>query len=159
VADRYDRQKLIILCYVGYGLSFGLLLWTALSETRSVVFIFVILVILGVMRVFNAPVSRAFLPQIVPEADLPNAIAWTSTFFQSASILGPAAGGVIYAEFRGPGAVYAAAILLNAIAIVCTGRIKAKAKPRPREPFNSKTVLAGLHYIWREKVVLGSLSL
>lgn len=159
VADRYDRRKLIILCYIGYGLSFGLLLWTALAETRLVAFIFVILVILGIMRVFNAPVSRAFLPQVVPEEDLPNAIAWASTFFQGASILGPAAGGVIYAAFRGPGAVYVTSILLNVIAIVCTVRIQAAAKPRPREPFSAKSVLAGLHYIWREKVVLGSLSL
>ena len=159
VADRYDRQKLVILCYIGYGLSFGLLLWTAMRATGSVSFIFVVLAILGVLRVFNAPVSRAFLPQLVPDEDLPNAIAWASTFFQGASILGPAAGGVIYAAFRGPGAVYIVAMMLTVVALACTLKITSPAKPRPREPFNSKTVLAGLHYIWREKVVLGSISL
>ncbi|HTQ62937.1 MAG TPA: MFS transporter [Candidatus Solibacter sp.] len=159
VADRYDRQKLIMLCYIGYGLSFGLLLWTALREGRSVFPIFIILVILGVMRVFNAPVSRAFLPQLVPEEDLPTAIAWASSFFQGAAILGPAAGGVIYAAFRGPGAVYVTAMILTLVAVTCVIAIKAEAKPRAREPFNSKTVFAGLHYIWREKIVLGSLSL
>lgn len=159
VADRYDRRKLVMLCYIGYGLSFGLLLWTALHANGSVSFIFVVLAILGVLRVFNAPVSRAFLPQLVPDEDLPNAIAWASTFFQGASILGPAAGGVIYAAFRGPGAVYIVAMILAVVALACTLKIKSPAKPRPREPFNSKTVLAGLHYIWREKVVLGSISL
>jgi MFS family permease len=159
VADRYDRQRLVILCYIGYGVSFGLLFWTALRATGSVSFIFVVLAILGILRVFNAPVSRAFLPQLVPEEDLPNAIAWASTFFQGASILGPAAGGVIYAAFRGPGAVYITAMLLTVAALACTLKIKAPAKSRPREPFSSKSVLAGLHYIWREKVVLGSISL
>src|SRR5208282_3590109 len=38
-------------------------------------------------------------------------------------------------------------------------RIKFLAKPRPREPISAKTVLVGLRYIWRKKVVLGSISL
>lgn len=157
-ADRYDRQKLVTLCYIGYGVSFGLLLWRALRGT-GVVFIFAVLVLLGIIRVFNAPVSRAFLPQVVAEEDLPGAIAWASTFFQGASILGPAAGGVIYAAFRGAAAVYATAILLTIAALACILRIKAQPRIIAREPFNAKAVFAGLHYIWREKVVLGSISL
>ena len=157
-ADRYDRQKLVTLCYIGYGLSFGLLLWSALRGT-GVAFIFAVLVLLGIIRVFNAPVSRAFLPQVVAEEDLPGAIAWASTFFQGASILGPAAGGVIYAAFRGAAAVYATAILLTIAALACILRIKAQPRIIAREPFNAKAVFAGLHYIWREKVVLGSISL
>ena len=159
VADRYDRQRLVILCYIGYGLSFGLLFWTALRATGSVSFIFVVLTILGILRVFNAPVSRAFLPQLVPDEDLPNAIAWASTFFQGAAILGPALGGMIYAAFRGPSAVYATAMVLTLLAVLCVAKIKAEARPRVREPFSSRTVFAGLHYTWREKIVLGSLSL
>src|SRR5580693_2095797 len=41
-ADRYDRLKLIVFCYIGYGLSFGLLLLTAVRGVRSVFVIFVI---------------------------------------------------------------------------------------------------------------------
>src|SRR5262249_14121251 len=33
------------------------------------------------------------------------------------------------------------------------------SKPFPREPVSMKTVLAGLHYIWRKKIILGSISL
>ena len=33
------------------------------------------------------------------------------------------------------------------------------SKPRPREPVSLKNVLAGLHYIWRKKIILGSISL
>jgi MFS family permease len=159
VADRYDRRKLIVLCYIGYGVSFGLLLFTTLHNLRSAAFIFLVLALLGTVRAFNAPVSRALLPQLVPEEDLPNAITWASTFFQGSTILGPAAGGVIYAAFRGPGAVYATAVALTILALVCAVRLKTESKPRPREPVSLKTALAGVHYIWREKVVLGSISL
>src|SRR5258708_32425778 len=38
-------------------------------------------------------------------------------------------------------------------------RINLRAKARPREQFTLKSVLAGLHYIRKRKVVLGSISL
>src|SRR5580704_6561210 len=159
VADRYDRRRLIVFCYIGYGLSFGLLLLTALRGVRSIFFIFVILVILGIVRAFNGPVSRALLPQLVPEEIFTNAVAWASTLFQGAAILGPAIGGIIYAAFRGPGAVYAVAMAMAVVALICTLRIKMQERSRDRAPVSSTTVLAGLRYIWREKVVLGSISL
>jgi MFS family permease len=159
VADRYDRRKLIVICYLGYGACFGLLLLTPLQGASSVFFIFVVLVFLGVARAFNAPVSRALVPQLVPAEVFPNAVAWASTMFQGAAILGPALGGIIYAAFRGPAAVYALAMAMAIVALICTLKMKTEERARPREPVNRATVLAGLRYIWREKVVLGSISL
>jgi MFS family permease len=46
-----------------------------------------------------------------------------------------------------------------ASAALTTLRIETQSKQRPREPVNLKTILAGFHYIWREKVILGSISL
>ena len=159
VADRYDRRKLIVICYLGYGACFGLLLLTPLQGASSVFFIFVVLVFLGVARAFNAPVSRALVPQLVPAEVFPNAVAWASTMFQGAAILGPALGGIIYAAFRGPAAVYALAMAMAIVALICTLKMKTQERARAREPINRATVLAGLRYIWREKVVLGSISL
>jgi MFS family permease len=159
VADRYDRRKLIVTCYVGFAVCGALLLVTAERNVRSAYYIFAVLVVLGVVRAFNGPVSRALLPQLVPEEHFPNAVAWASTFFQGAAILGPALGGVIYAFFRGPAAVYGLAMIMAIAALVCTLQIKLQAKPRVREPVNLTTVLVGLRYIWREKLILGSISL
>jgi MFS family permease len=159
VADRYDRRKLIVICYVGFALCCSLLLLTAVRDVRSVVYIFAVLVLLGVVRSFTGPVSRALLPQLVPEEHFPSAVAWASTIFQGAAILGPALGGIIYAFFRGPAAVYVLAVLMAIAAIICTLQINTQAKPRAREPINFTTVSAGLRYIWREKLILGSISL
>ncbi len=159
VADRYDRRKLIVICYIGFAICCGLLLLTTIGHLRSVYPIFAVLVLLGVVRSFTGPVSRALLPQLVPEEHFPNAVAWSSTIFQGAAILGPSLGGLIYAFFRGAGAVYVLAILMAVVAVVCTLQIKSEAKARPREPVNVRTVLAGFRYIWREKVILGSISL
>lgn len=159
VADRYDRRKVIVVCYAGFAICCGLLLLTALRQVHTVPYIFAVLVLLGVVRSFNGPASRAFLPQIVPEEHFPNAVAWASTTFQGAAILGPALGGIIYALFRGPGTVYGLAAAIACVAIYCVARININEKARVREPVNSRTVLAGLRYIWREKLILGSISL
>lgn len=159
VADRYDRRKLIVICYVGFALCCSLLLLTAVRDVRSVVYIFGVLVLLGIVRSFTGPVSRALLPQLVPKEHFPSAVAWASTIFQGAAILGPALGGVIYAFSRGPSAVYVLAVLMAIAAIICTLQINTQAKPRAREPISLTTVSAGLRYIWREKLILGSISL
>jgi MFS family permease len=159
VADRHDRRKLIVICYVGFALCCGLLLVTSMRNVRSVYYIFAVLVLLGVVRSFTGPVSRALVPQLLPEEHFTNAVAWASTIFQGAAILGPALGGLIYAFFRGPSAVYILAVIMAIAAVICTLKIKTESKPRTREPINLTTVSAGLRYIWREKVVLGSISL
>ncbi|MGC2287738.1 MAG: MFS transporter [Candidatus Acidiferrum sp.] len=162
VADRYDRRRVIVTCYSGFTLCSMLLLLAAVHDIRdahAVDYIFAVLALLGIVRSFNGPVSRALLPQLVPEEHFPNAVAWASTIFQGAAILGPALGGIVYAAFRGPTAVYSLAAAMAAAAIACVLRIEAREKPRAREPVNSKTVLAGLRYIWREKLILGSISL
>lgn len=158
-ADRFDRRKLLVVCYVGFALCAALLLLVSLQHYRTVGPIYGVLVLLGVVRSLNGPVSRAFLPQLVSEEHFQNAVAWHSTIFQIGTILGPSLGGLIYAFFRGPAAVYAAALASYVLAILCTTLIKLKARTRAREPINLKTVLAGIAYIWRHKVVLGSISL
>jgi MFS family permease len=159
LTDRFERRKLIVLCYTGFAACSGSLLYVSLLGTKSVYPIYVISVLLGVVRSLNGPVSRALLPQLVPEEHFPNAIAWASSVFQFATILGPSLGGIVYAAFGGPSAVYALSMTVATTAALATLRIKTQSRQRAREPINFNTILAGFHYIWREKVILGSISL
>jgi MFS family permease len=159
VIDRANRRTVLVLCYFGYVVCSSLLLGVALRAGRSVGLIYCVLVLIGVVRSFNGPVSRAILPQLVPEDHFPSAVAWASSIFQAATILGPALGGVVYAAFGGPVIVYGTAAAAASIAVLTTMRIKVRAKTRNREPVTLDTVLAGFRYIWREKVILGSISL
>jgi MFS family permease len=158
-ADRLDRRRLLGACYLGYAICAGLLLAITLSHTRSIAEIYAVMTLVGVVRSFNAPTSRALLPQLVPEEHFPNAVAWSSSTFQAATILGPALGGFVYAFFRGPSGVYALAAAAGILAAASLLRIRMTAKPRPRERYSWKVVLAGIVYIWRQKVILGSISL
>jgi MFS family permease len=158
-ADRYDRRKVLTLGYAGFAVCSALLLGITLRGAHSVIPIYVVSLLVGVVRSFNGPASRAILPVLVPEEVFHSAFAWGATIFQTATILGPAAGGLIYASFRGPAGVYAGAMITAAAAAISMLGVKPQFRPRPREAFSWKTVLAGMRYIWHEKLVLGSISL
>jgi MFS family permease len=159
IVDKFDRRVILVLCYCGYVLCSTLLLIVALRGDKSVASIYGILVLIGVVRSFNGPVSRAILPQLVPQHHFPSAVAWTSSVYQAATILGPAAGGVTYAAFHGPAFVYGASAAAATVAALATMQIKTTPKTQNREPVNRDSMLAGFRYIWREKLILGSISL
>ena len=158
-SDRFDRRKVLGFCYAGYALCSGLLLVLAERGTYAIRPIYAVLILLGVVRSFNGTASRSILPQLVPEEHFPNAVAWNATTFQAATILGPSLGGILYAAFHGPSAVYATAMLTAVGALLSTFRIKAQQRVRKREPLTMKAVFAGLHFIWSNKLVLGAISL
>jgi len=116
-------------------------------------------VMIGIVRSFNGPASRSILPQLVPQEHFANAVAWNATIFQASTVLGPSFGGIIYAAFRGPSAVYVIAMVTAIGATLTTFRIKAEVKARPREPLNLKTLFAGLRFIRNNKLILGAISL
>jgi MFS family permease len=158
-ADRFNRKNLVMLCYVGFAICYALLFQIARMRTQQVAPIYAVLILLGVVRAFNAPAARSLLPLLVPMEVFPSAVAWNATTFQGATILGPALGGVLYAAFRGPAGVYAVALAVSALAIATLLRITTTEPERPHEEVSARSVLAGLHYIWTHKIILGSISL
>ncbi len=159
-SDRFERNKVLTACYAGYGVCFALLLMLSERGVPSISSIYVVLVLIGVVRSFNSTASRAILPQLVPTEHFPNAVAWNASIFQAATILGPSFGGIVYAAFNGPSAVYVIAMVTAVGATISSFRIKPELKTRPaREPMTVRTVFAGLHYIWNKKLILGAISL
>src|ERR1700751_3261489 len=158
-SDRFERRNVLSACYAGHGVCFTLLLLLARRGVASTAAIYVVLVMIGVVRSFNGPASRSILPQLVPEEHFANAVAWNATIFQASTVLGPSFGGIVYAAFRGPSAVYVIAMVTAIGATVTTFRIKPEVKARPREPLNLKTLFAGLHFIKNNKLILGAISL
>src|SRR5205807_2138264 len=105
--DRFNRRNLLVVCQCGFALCSALLLLISLGHTGSVRLIYAVAVIMGIVRAFNGPTGQALLPTLVTQEHFPNAVAWSATFFQSATILGPILGGTIYALTHGPSPVYA----------------------------------------------------
>ena len=158
-ADRFNRRNIVALCYAALGMASTALFVLTINGSRSVHAIYATLTLVGVARAFNGAAGQSMVPQLVPEEHFPNAVAWAQTVFNVAVIVGPALGGFIYAAFRGPKAVYGCSMLAATISVVLVIRIKLSPAKRKREPVSLNTLLAGLHFIWKKRLVLGTISL
>lgn len=158
-ADRFNRRNIVTLCYAGLALSSTLLLLLTLRGSHSVHAIYAVLVLVGVVRSFNGAAGQAMVPQLVPEEHFPNAVAWAQTVFNTAVIIGPALGGLIYAIFRGPVAVYASSMVAGVVSVIAVSRIRLNPAKRDHEPVTLATIFAGFRFIWEKKLILGLISL
>ena len=114
-------------------------------------------VVLGALRAVQMPAQQALTPLLVPAADLPRALAFSSAGLQGAVIAGPALGGLIYAV--GPSATYFSCAVLFAVASLLCMRIRYHHEPPPHEPPSWQSMLAGLRFVAGNKVVLGAVTL
>ena len=158
-ADRFNRRKIVTLCYFGLGLASTALFLLTITGSRSVHAIYAVLTLVGVVRSFNGAAGQSMVPQLVPERDFPNAVAWAQTVFNAATIIGPALGGLIYAVFRGPAAVYASSIAAAAISVIAMSRVRLNPAKRERVEVSLATLFAGFRFIWEKKLILGLISL
>ena len=166
-ADRYDRRGIILLCYTVQLVCTAGLLYFALYGTRHVWPIYTVLVGIGMGRAFSGPASSAMLPSLVPKAHFVNAVTWGATIYQSANILGPAVGGLLFTlqltgtlhQWNGAAIVYAFTLLMLAGFLVMIGMIRTRVTLAEKKAFDVRTMLAGLEYVWRTKLLLGSISL
>jgi len=158
-ADRVPRRRILEFCLAGFSVCSALLLFFTLRGVASVLPIYGVLVLNGVIRAFNGPASQAFLPLLVEERHFPNAVAWSSSIFQASTVLGPAAGGLLYGAFAGPVPVYVMAALDYLAACLLVSLMRLDHPQRPRGAARVAVILEGLRYIWRNQLILGAISL
>lgn len=156
-ADRYNRRMIAGICFVGEAICSAVILYLTWTGTITVGIIFFLLVLFGVGRAFVNPATQSLVPNLVPEKDLPSAVALASSSWQVATIVGPAIGGVLYGI--GAEIAYGAAFAFFLIGALCAFLIpKPPHKTVPERP-SWRSLSAGLRYIWNEKIVLGAISL
>ncbi len=158
-SDRFDRRRVLLICFAGYMLCSSLLLGYTLRGHRAVLPMYAVLTLLGIFRAFSGPASQSFLPSLVPEEHFPNAVAWGSSIFMLATILGPALGGLVYGFTKSAVGVYATALIMYGGAIVSIAFVQTRTGRLEQKNISIDTVLAGFRYVWRQKIVLGSISL
>ncbi len=158
-ADHFPRKRIITCCYGAFSITSLLLLIFALHGIRHVWPIYLALLWNGTVRAFNGPAGQSLLPLIVPAEHFQNAVTWSASVFQIAVILGPMAGGFLYGWTGSPMPVYAAAMTAYLTALALFSRLTLGSAVRPRMPVSLETLFEGLRFIWRNKLVLGSMSL
>jgi MFS family permease len=156
-ADRYDRKKLLLACLAGEIVSVLILAVATLRGQASPLLLLLTAALFGASRAFFAPANTALGPMLVPRNLLPRAIAWNSLAWQTASIAGPAVGGLLV--FISPQTAYFTAFGLYVVAALLVLTIRKNAQPEVNPGSRWQLMKEGLGYVWRQKIVFGAISL
>lgn len=155
-ADRFPRERILQCCFGAFAVVSATLVALSWRGLHQVWPIYAVLVLQGVVRAFTTPAAQALIPLTVPEEHFPNAVAWASSAFQGAMVLGPSIGGALYGIFGSPVPVYmtSSASCLIGMALISRvriGHVKLEAA--------QTHILEGLRYLWRSKLTLGAVTL
>ncbi|WP_200828812.1 MFS transporter [Caballeronia choica] len=157
VADRYDRRTIAFICQAIEGVAALVLCVGAWHAWQSVGLIYAIAMITGAARAFESPSMAALLPNLIPRTQLQHATAWSTSANQTAQILGPAMGGLLYGV--GASSVYGVVACAFLVAAVLVMSIRIDEAVRMRAPLSFEALFSGIAFIRRKPVILGALSL
>jgi len=157
VADRYQRRLVVVVCELAQAAGTAALALGSLGGWLGRDGILTIVAILGAARAFENPARAALLPHLVPLSTLPRAIASVTSAGQTARIVGPALGGVLYT--LGPTVVYAIVAALYVLGSSLVAFVRAAAPGDGGPAMTSDSLFSGIAFIVRERLLLGLLSL
>ena len=126
IADRFPKRRLLMTTQVGMLVQALLLGILTLTDTVQLWHVYVLALSLGVMNALDNPVRQTLVGELVPPADLGNAVALNSLSFNTSRLLGPSLGGVTIALIG-----VAGCFLLNAASFVAViaGLLMIRTRP------------------------------
>lgn len=113
-ADRYSKRKVIAVSQVVLGLTAALLGVLAVAGWVAPWHVYVIAFVFGTGAAFDTPARQAFVNEMVPRSQLPNAVGLNSASFNLARMIGPAAAGMLIAAMGSGIGATGWVILINA---------------------------------------------
>ncbi len=181
IADRFNRKNIVLVAtaiqtvlftIAGFSSRYARLLpfthagpawWT---HDPHVPILYGLLVCNGACRAINQPAKASLLPMLVPAALLPNAITWNSSLFELSNVAGPTIAGFMIAAMGedpfiswGYTVVYWTYAVCQIIQWINILRIELVNPARRREPPTLETLLAGVRFVFADKVILGIITL
>ncbi|HUK01503.1 MAG TPA: MFS transporter [Steroidobacteraceae bacterium] len=156
-ADRYPRNRVVLVCSMLEGAAAAYLAWSTFSGHVTVGAIYAALAVFGVASAFDSPASAALLPAVTSEEQLQRGTALSTGSWQFAAITGPAAGGLLYAI--APCAPYLVMFALSLSSAVLIATLKMRTSVRLKESPTLATLFAGVVFVRHNPAILGTISL
>jgi predicted MFS family arabinose efflux permease len=146
-ADRLPRHRIMTAADYARALLHGVLAASIVLGGASVAEMIVIEALFGAARAFFQPAYSGLLPQTIPDSEVQDARALSSTTENLAILIGPALGAGMVLTV-GAGAAFA----LDAATFLLSAELLRHMRPRARGdvPQERSTVIADLRAGWRE---------
>jgi MFS family permease len=158
VADSYERRRVIILAQL-VPLTCALVLFAATRNGFvTVPLLYAMVFVIACSASFENPARAALLPTLVPREVFPRAVTLAATGQALAFMSGPAGGGMVIAEL-GIATVYGAYGILITGSLIGLALLHPMPQERSGRAISWPAVREGLHFVRRNPVVLGCMTL
>lgn len=161
LADRMDRRTLLVLTQLGSIAVAGTIALLIALDAMTIWLLLPLTFLSSAVLSFDQPTRQALVPDLVPQSQIPNAVALNSMAMFTAMAGGPALAGFLIGAIGLAGTyAFVAATYLGVLGAVLLLRAR-PAAPRPAgtRPSTLRQIGEGLRYVRREPVVLWLISL
>ena len=157
-ADRHSRKNILGLTQAGFvliALAFALAsyigtpIWTW----------YAILIASGCIRSFNGPSRNSLLPLLVKPDNFVSAVTWNAGIFQASAVTGPVLAGALLSWGVPSWGVFAVSAALILVLALLVPQLRPREEARASGAMTMRSMFAGMSHIWRERVILATLSL
>ncbi|MXV13943.1 MFS transporter [Hufsiella ginkgonis] len=165
VADKSEKTRLLktilLTFFTGSGVMFVVTLPSMvqrLGQGHVVWIIFLMIFLMGIGRGFLGPTVFAMVARIVPRELYPNSSTWSTTAFQVASIVGPAAGGLLIG-FAGVPVTFGVILFFLVMSFSCIFFLSHSPPVYVPKESIYKSLDEGIKFVFGNKMMLGAMSL
>src|SRR6059036_1775418 len=128
-------------------------------DDASVPLIYLLLFIGAVARTFNWAARSSFFQTLVSRDAFANAVTWNNSVFQIGSVVGPALSGLLVAYIGFPFVYLLDALCALAFFFLVLPIRRSKQRRDQSEAGTWKSLIAGLRFVFRRKVILATITL
>ena len=157
-ADQHDRKRIILWMTALIALS-GASLTVVSAAQAPAVWMYACLFVAASGRTFLWPASSSFLPQLVPRADFPRAVAWSTGSFHLSSVVGPAAGGALIAWMHRASVIYALHAIATLVCLALLSLVRSQGSAPRREAMSLVSLGAGFKFVFASRILFGIITL
>ncbi|MFM5906894.1 MAG: MFS transporter [Novosphingobium sp.] len=158
VADRFDRRRTAMLATaLDMTIALALALVT-FNGVHSLPVLFSLAAAHGAARVFLGPSLSALVPNVVPKALIPRAVAQSSTAWQFGALVGPTIAGLLFgvASFS-PYALSTALLAISCVALIAMGPVAQTRSSAEVHPI--RQIVEGFRFLRQNRFLLGCVTL
>jgi MFS family permease len=147
IADRFDRRRVLLATQTASGLLALLLGLLVVTDVARLWHVYALAFGLGVAAAVDGPARQAFVSELVPLADLPNAVGLNSASFHAGRLIGPGIAGLLIG-WLGTGPVFWINAATFGAVVLSLRRMRiGDLTPAPRAARGRGAVREGLRYV------------
>ncbi len=163
-ADTFNRYKIARSTIIGVTFCFaivGLLMsgHASMLQTYGAVPIYIMIGLSGIFRGFMAPAYQSIFPQLIPRHLYSNAATWGSNAWQTAAVMGPALGGILFG-YTSVEFAFSVAVVLMISSFFLFLRVPVQETPAKEQSETLyESLTAGLRFVFNKQEMLSAISL